>query len=178
MNIATPQEQFASRKRLDALFRKQELRPIRLVPQVTPPVSEPKTKRKYWSRATTIKWHADRCPWPCYADINASAVLLSHENLDRVRVQDVIRVVSEQYGFSEEELLSARRQEPLALARHIAMYLAKVCTGRSYPEIARRLVRDHTTIMHGVRRIEKLMTESSALLEEVKTLRTRLESGN
>nr|WP_283815053.1 MULTISPECIES: helix-turn-helix domain-containing protein [unclassified Bradyrhizobium] len=70
-------------------------------------------------------------------------------------VRDIQIAVCDRLGVTMAEFLGERRHGPIAHARQIAMYLAKVLTGRSLPEIGRRFERDHTTIMHGVRKIHR-----------------------
>ncbi len=181
MNIASPQEQFASRKRLDALFRAparpMAVREIPSSPVVSP--AEAKPKRKYWLKADTIQWFGDRCPWPCYAGSNICVSFERPEIKERVSVRDIILFVAREYQISEVEILSHRRTAPLALIRHIAMYLAKTCTCKSYPQIGRQFGgRDHTTILHGVKKIELLIADSEEFAAEVNSLHTRLEDGN
>ena len=66
----------------------------------------------------------------------------------------IIRTVANHYGLKVEEMKSHRRTAPLMLPRQVAMYLAKELTTRSFPEIGRQFgSRDHTTIMHGFRKI-------------------------
>ena len=64
----------------------------------------------------------------------------------------------------------------IASARQIAMYLAKQLTSRSLPEIGRKFDRDHTTVMHAVRKVEELILEDASLAENVDALRRTLES--
>jgi chromosomal replication initiator protein len=64
----------------------------------------------------------------------------------------------------------------IARPRQIAMYLAKQLTPRSLPEIGRRFGgRDHTTIMHGVRKIEELMATDSQMSDDLQMLRRQLQ---
>ncbi len=72
----------------------------------------------------------------------------------RVRIEDIQRVVARQYNVSRADLLSSRRTANVVRPRQVAMYLAKVLTLRSLPEIGRRFGgRDHTTVLHAVRKI-------------------------
>ena len=64
----------------------------------------------------------------------------------------------------------------VARPRQIAMYLAKQLTSRSLPEIGRKFDRDHTTVMHAVRKVEELILEDASLAENVDALRRTLES--
>jgi chromosomal replication initiator protein len=74
-------------------------------------------------------------------------------------------------------MLSARRARSVARPRQIAMYLSKQLTTRSLPEIGRKFGgRDHTTVIHAVRKIEQLREEDAALDEDVDLLRRMLEN--
>ena len=73
----------------------------------------------------------------------------------RVRIEDIQRIVARQYNVSRADLLSSRRTANVVRPRQVAMYLAKILTLRSLPEIGRRFGgRDHTTVLHAVRKIE------------------------
>jgi chromosomal replication initiator protein len=73
---------------------------------------------------------------------------------------------------SKTELLSNRRTRTIVKPRQIAMYLAKVMTPRSLPEIGRRFGgRDHTTVLHAVRKIEDLSGTDNTLAQEIELLR-------
>ena len=72
-------------------------------------------------------------------------------------------------------MFSARRARQIARPRQIAMFLAKNLTSLSYPEIGRRFGnRDHTTIMHAVRKIEELMEADAGLADDVSFLKSVL----
>jgi chromosomal replication initiator protein len=74
-------------------------------------------------------------------------------------------------------MIGPKRMRTIARPRQIAMYLAKNMTTRSLPEIGRRFGgRDHTTIMHGIRKIEELKASDSQLSEDLSLLRRLLES--
>lgn len=90
----------------------------------------------------------------------------------RVRIEDIQRVVARHYNVSKTELLSNRRTRTIVKPRQIAMYLSKVMTPRSLPEIGRRFGgRDHTTVLHAVRKIEDLSGSDNALAQEIELLR-------
>jgi chromosomal replication initiator protein len=90
----------------------------------------------------------------------------------RVRIEDIQRIVARHYNVSKTELLSNRRTRTIVKPRQIAMYLAKVMTPRSLPEIGRRFGgRDHTTVLHAVRKIEDLSGSDTTLAQEVELLR-------
>jgi chromosomal replication initiator protein len=94
----------------------------------------------------------------------------------RIRVEDILRVVSKHYGVSRADLLSSRRTANVVRPRQIAMYLAKTLTLRSLPEIGRRFGgRDHTTVLHAVRKIEGLVQGDKGLADEISALRRLLE---
>ena len=74
--------------------------------------------------------------------------------------------------MSRAEILSARRTANVVRPRQIAMYLAKILTLRSLPEIGRRFGgRDHTTVLHAVRKIEELVSKDHNLAEVIELLK-------
>lgn len=90
----------------------------------------------------------------------------------RVRIEDIQRVVARHYNVSRQELVSNRRTRVIVKPRQIAMYLSKTLTPRSFPEIGRRFGgRDHTTVLHAVRKIEELITADQKLSQEIELLR-------
>ena len=94
----------------------------------------------------------------------------------RVRIEDIQRIVARQYNVSRADLLSSRRTANVVRPRQVAMYLSKVLTLRSLPEIGRRFGgRDHTTVLHAVRKIENLVGNDSALAEEIEALKRQLQ---
>jgi chromosomal replication initiator protein len=85
-------------------------------------------------------------------------------------------MVARQYNVSRADLLSSRRTANVVRPRQIAMYLAKTLTLRSLPEIGRRFGgRDHTTVLHAVRKIETLAGNDAALAEEIELLKRLLQ---
>ena len=94
----------------------------------------------------------------------------------RVRIEDIQRNVARQYNVSRSDLLSSRRTANVVRPRQVAMYLAKVLTLRSLPEIGRRFGgRDHTTVLHAVRKIEALTGTDAAFAEEIDSLKRQLQ---
>jgi chromosomal replication initiator protein len=94
----------------------------------------------------------------------------------RIRVEDILRIVAKHYGVSRADLLSSRRTANVVRPRQIAMYLAKTLTLRSLPEIGRRFGgRDHTTVLHAVRKIEGLVQGDKVLAEEIEVLKRLLQ---
>jgi chromosomal replication initiator protein len=96
----------------------------------------------------------------------------------RVRIEDIQKLVASRYNVSRADILSSRRTANVVRPRQIAMYLAKVLTLRSLPEIGRRFGgRDHTTVLHAVRKIEGLSGSDTALSEELELLKRMLLDG-
>ncbi len=90
----------------------------------------------------------------------------------RVRVDDILRIVAKHYNVTRADILSQRRTANVVKPRQVAMYLAKTLTLRSLPEIGRRFSgRDHTTVLHAVRKIEGLVGSDRSLADEVEALK-------
>jgi chromosomal replication initiator protein len=84
--------------------------------------------------------------------------------------------VARQYNVSRADLLSSRRTANVVRPRQVAMYLAKTLTLRSLPEIGRRFGgRDHTTVLHAVRKIEGLVGNDAMLADEIEVLKRQLQ---
>ncbi|MGA0597414.1 chromosomal replication initiator protein DnaA [Enterovirga sp. CN4-39] len=94
----------------------------------------------------------------------------------RVKIEDIQKLVASRYNVSRSDILSERRTAAVVKPRQIAMYLSKVLTLRSLPEIGRRFGgRDHTTVLHAVRKIEKALGADTSLSEEVELLKRMLQ---
>ncbi len=101
---------------------------------------------------------------------------LLRANDRRVTIDEIQRRVADYYNLRLADLLSARRARTVARPRQVAMYLAKQLTTRSLPEIGRKFGgRDHTTVMHAVKRIEELACRDGTLEEDIGHLRRVLE---
>ncbi|TZG29642.1 chromosomal replication initiator protein DnaA [Sphingomonas montanisoli] len=97
-------------------------------------------------------------------------------NQRRVTIDEIQRRVCDHYRIRQAEMSSARRAREVARPRQVAMYLAKQLTPRSLPEIGRRFGgRDHTTVIHAVRQIEKLRQTDAELDADVRLLIRQLE---
>lgn len=97
-------------------------------------------------------------------------------NQRRVTIDEIQRRVCDHYRIRHAEMSSARRAREVARPRQVAMYLAKQLTPRSLPEIGRRFGgRDHTTVIHAVRQIEKLRATDAELDADVRLLMRQLE---
>lgn len=93
----------------------------------------------------------------------------------RIKIEDIQKLVATHFNVSRADILSARRTASVVRPRQIAMYLSKVLTPRSLPEIGRRFGgRDHTTVLHAVRKITGLVSTDSALSEEIELLKRML----
>jgi len=98
-------------------------------------------------------------------------------NARKVSIDDIQRKVAEHYNIRMAEMSSARRARAVARPRQVAMFLAKRLTSRSLPEIGRKFGnRDHTTVLHGVRRIEELIQSDVSLAEDVRMLEAALSN--
>ncbi len=94
----------------------------------------------------------------------------------RIRIEDIQKVVASHFNVSKHDLLSARRTRAIVRPRQIAMYLAKTMTPRSFPEIGKRFGgRDHTTVLHAVRKVEELAAADEALKQEIELLRRMIQ---
>jgi chromosomal replication initiator protein len=93
----------------------------------------------------------------------------------RIKIEDILRIVSRHYAVSKQDILSQRRHRSVVRPRQIGMYLAKHLTSRSLPEIGRRFGdRDHTTVLHAIRKIDKEVGENPRLKEEIEELKRQL----
>lgn len=95
----------------------------------------------------------------------------------RVRIEDIIKIVSRHFGVSKPDILSQRRHRSVVWPRQIGMYLAKQLTARSLPEIGRRFGnRDHTTVLHAIRKIEGALEGNQRLRDEIDDLKKLLNA--
>ena len=93
----------------------------------------------------------------------------------RITVDEIQKTVAEHFNLKQADLLSERRTRAIARPRQVAMYLCKQHTTRSYPDIGRRFGgRDHTTVLHGVRKIEELMPKDDQIARDVEALTRKL----
>ncbi|MDR1266946.1 MAG: chromosomal replication initiator protein DnaA [Holosporales bacterium] len=100
---------------------------------------------------------------------------LLRANDRRVTIEEIQRKVADHYAIRLADIHSTRRSNHVARPRQIAMYLAKILTSASFPEIGRKFGgRDHTTVIHAVRRIDDLIGRDPVLSEDVRLLRRML----
>ncbi|PLS20072.1 chromosomal replication initiator protein DnaA [Neptunicoccus cionae] len=95
----------------------------------------------------------------------------------KVTIDEIIRKVADHYNIRMTDILSAKRARAVARPRQVGMFLAKTLTSKSLPEIGRRFGgRDHTTVIHAVKKIEELRAIDSQIAEDVEMLRRMLEA--
>ena len=93
----------------------------------------------------------------------------------RIKIEDILRIVSRHYSVSKSDILSQRRHRSVVWPRQIGMYLAKQLTSRSLPEIGRRFGdRDHTTVLHAIRKIDRELEANTRLRDELEELKKQL----
>jgi chromosomal replication initiator protein len=109
----------------------------------------------------------------------AQAILRPHLACSekRVTVDQIQKAVAEHYGLSQADIISERRARVVARPRQAAMWIAKQITTRSLPDIGRRFGgRDHTTVLHAVRRIEALKQDDPVLARDLDAIVRKLRS--
>ena len=104
-----------------------------------------------------------------------SDVLRANNKL--VTIEDIQKKVAEHFSIKMSEMFSARRSKSVVIPRQIAMYLSKELTNLSYPEIGRNFGgKDHTTIIHASKKIDKLLNENSNISEDIRLLKSILSN--
>jgi chromosomal replication initiator protein len=109
----------------------------------------------------------------------AQAILRPHLSCTekRVTVDQIQKAVAEHYGLKQADMISERRARAVARPRQAAMWIAKQITTRSLPDIGRRFGgRDHTTVLHAVRRIEALKVDDATLARDLDVLLRKLRA--
>lgn len=95
----------------------------------------------------------------------------------KVTVEEIMRQVADHYNLRMSDLLSPRRARSVARPRQVAMFLSKMLTSKSLPDIGRRFGgRDHTTVIHAVKKVEELKMTDNQIAEDVELLRRMLEA--
>ena len=117
---------------------------------------EPHIAKQKQSLAEAIfEWNCRRYFDACFNDL--AMPYAQPEQPKRPTIERIIRTVAERFGIMAIDIVSERRTQNVVRPRQIAMWLAKTITTASLPEIGRRIgKRDHTTILHGVKKIERL----------------------
>ncbi len=123
------------------------------------------------------QWQYMRTPITREVAENVIRDLVQNSEPRRVRIEDIIKVVSRHFGVSKPDILSQRRHRSVVWPRQIGMYLAKKLTARSLPEIGRRFGnRDHTTVLHAIRKIEGALDGDQRLRDEIDDLKKLLSA--
>ena len=92
-----------------------------------------------------------------------------------ITIEDIQKKVSEHFSIKMSDMFSSRRSKSVVIPRQVAMYLSKELTNLSYPEIGRNFGgKDHTTIIHASKKIDKLLNESNSISEDVRLLKSIL----
>ncbi len=103
--------------------------------------------------------------------------LISGVEPRRIKIEDILRIISRHFGVSRADILSQRRHRSVVWPRQIGMYLAKQMTSRSLPEIGRRFGgRDHTTVLHAIRKIDGEINGNVRLKDEIEELKKQLST--
>ncbi|HBQ23353.1 MAG TPA: chromosomal replication initiator protein DnaA, partial [Alphaproteobacteria bacterium] len=101
---------------------------------------------------------------------------LLRANNRRITLEEIQRKVAEHYNIRLSDMHSARRSQAIARPRQIAMFLCKALTQRSLPDIGRKFGgRDHTTVIHAIKKVTELMDKDQNIREDVTLLRRALE---
>lgn len=120
-------------------------------------------------------WQYMRTPITIEVAEQAIRDLVHGQEPRRIKIEEILKVVSRHYGVSKGDILSERRHRSVVWPRQIGMYLAKQLTSRSLPEIGRRFGgRDHTTVLHAIRKIETQLTGNPRLKDELEDLKKLL----
>jgi chromosomal replication initiator protein len=102
---------------------------------------------------------------------------LLRANDRRISIEDIQKHVANHYNVKVSDMHSARRSRVVARPRQVAMYLSKKLTSKSLPEIGRRFGgKDHTTVMHAVKRVEELMSTEHEFAKDIELLSRMLQS--
>lgn len=89
----------------------------------------------------------------------------------------IIRTTAQAFGFSIDDVLSSSRRQPLVLCRQVAMYLCRELTDLSLPKIGAQFNRDHTTVLHSVEKVKRILRSDRAVFDRVNQLTQELRKG-
>jgi len=141
--------------------------------------------RIVYARPIEIEWPRPRQVYtapigprlPTAADRAAEVKAIDALTGKRVRVADIIAETASHFNMKASDLLSHRRTRRVARPRQVAMYLSREITLRSLPEIGRLMHgRDHTTILHGWRKVGELIEAGDPIASDVEAIRARLQA--
>ena len=91
-------------------------------------------------------------------------------------VREIIRTVADYYNLKPGEITGKRRARSVVRPRQIAIFMAKMLTTKSLPDIGREFNRDHTTVIYSIQRVEKMIATDGTIAEDIEIIRRRLES--
>ncbi|MGH8870927.1 MAG: chromosomal replication initiator protein DnaA [Acidimicrobiia bacterium] len=103
--------------------------------------------------------------------------IVTTEELAPLGPDTIIRATASAYGFTVEDVLSPSRRQPLVLCRQISMYLCRELTDLSLPKIGEQFQRDHTTVLHSVEKVKKILRSDRAVFDRVTQLTQDLRKG-
>lgn len=102
---------------------------------------------------------------------------LLRSNDQRVTIEEIQKRVAEYFNIKMSDMVSNRRMQNIARPRQVAMYIAKILTSKSLPEIGRKFGgRDHTTILHAVRKVQELSAEDFDFANDIEILKRSLQN--
>ena len=93
-----------------------------------------------------------------------------------IPAQVILDETAKYFGLTREDLVSKNRSRPLTTARHVAMYMMRECTGLSLIKIGELFERDHTTVLHGVKKVELLMRDRAPIFRQIQDLTKKVRS--
>jgi chromosomal replication initiator protein len=108
-----------------------------------------------------------------YAE-RAIHVLAGTPEPKKIKIDDIQKRVASHFKVTRTDILSSRRTAAMVHPRQIAMYLSKLLTPHSFPEIGRRFGRDHTTVLHAIQKIQGLIVADGTFSEEIDLLKRML----
>lgn len=156
---------------VEALHEQHKARLVRLraVPQPRRQI-KPQSKQAIISKPPAVDVQL-----PYYREMWFYDVVMQRASqLGPLRIADIQRAVESHFGLTKLEMLSRRNLRHIARPRQIAMYLSSVMTLNALNEIARRFGRDHSTVGHGIRNIEKLMASNAEVSAAVNDIKAKL----
>jgi chromosomal replication initiator protein len=113
-------------------------------------------------------------PLPLIYAERAIPVLVGIPEPKKIKIDDIQKRVASHFKVSRADILSSRRTAAMVHPRQIAMYLSKLLTPHSLPEIGRRFGRDHTTVLHAIQKIQGLIAADGTFSEEIDLLKRML----
>jgi chromosomal replication initiator protein len=137
----------------------------------------PESGRELEGAATRLLWQWQNTQAPITIDVAESLIrdLVHGTEPKRIKIEDILKVTGRYFNVSRQDLLSQRRHRSVVWPRQIGMYLAKQLTARSLPEIGRRFGnRDHTTVLHAIRKIDALLPGDAKLRATIEELKKEI----